>query len=39
MAFPLPMSALILSLAIGYLVVVYGVLWWAKRTDKPSKRV
>jgi hypothetical protein len=34
----IPISALIVSLAIGYLVVVYSLLWWAKRTGKADKR-
>lgn len=34
----IPVSALIVSLAIGYLLVVYSLLWWAKRTGKANKR-
>lgn len=34
----IPLSVLIVSLAIGYLLVVYSLLWWVKRTDKANKR-
>jgi hypothetical protein len=34
----IPVSALIVSLAIGYLLVVYSLLGWAKRTGKTNKR-
>jgi len=28
----------ILMLAIAYLIVVYGLLWWAQRLGKANKR-
>lgn len=34
----LPVSVVIVSLAIGYLVVVYSLLWWAQRSNKTNKR-
>ncbi|HEY9888624.1 MAG TPA: hypothetical protein V6D02_09510 [Candidatus Obscuribacterales bacterium] len=29
----------ILTLAVGYLLIVYVALWWAQRTGKASKRL
>ncbi|MEO1095617.1 MAG: hypothetical protein AAFX01_12025 [Cyanobacteria bacterium J06638_28] len=38
MTLSLPVTGWILALAIGYLVIVYSLLWWAKRNDGASKR-
>lgn len=35
----LPLTAWILLLAVLYLVVVYSVLWWAKRSDETKRRI
>lgn len=38
MNIPIPTTAWILALAVGYLFAVYTLLWWAKRTGNASKR-
>ncbi|MEM6836515.1 MAG: hypothetical protein AAF609_06635 [Cyanobacteria bacterium P01_C01_bin.120] len=38
MTLPLAPTVWILMLAIAYLVIVYGLLWWAQRLGKTDKR-